>query len=110
MKINRCLDRFKVYIELFGPEGLLLDRLVDFHATVIDFCLQAVVAHSRGRTRTFIFLYGRRTLLTGVGTLGVAIWKSIKQPFDQLLVALHYNADDVDKAANTQQMLAFRNG
>jgi tetratricopeptide (TPR) repeat protein len=37
-------------------------------------------------------------------TLGVAVWSSLKSPFDQLLQKLTLYADEVDKAANAEHM------
>ncbi len=45
-----------------------------------------------------------------VGTFGKALWESLKQPFDRLLDGLTENAEEVDKAAQTQHMREAKKG
>ena len=49
-RINFCLERFSVYIEIFDLKGLLRGRLVLFYQEIILFCLEASHAYERGKT------------------------------------------------------------
>jgi len=49
-KINFCLERFSVYIDIFDLKGVLRDRLVLFYQEIILFCLEAANAYERGKT------------------------------------------------------------
>ena len=108
--IERCLERFTSYLELYGRREILVQRLVDFYYEVIQFSLEARVAYDRGKRREFTlsFIGVLSNCMTGI--LGASIWKSVKQPFERLLMSLKECAEEVDKVAILGHMGETREG
>lgn len=53
-RVNFCLGRFSVYMDVFDLTGLLGNRLTLFYREIITFCLKAAEVYNRGKASEYL--------------------------------------------------------